>query len=96
MSLPVIILPEAERDLAEAKKWYEGKGFGDEFRQSIENALDRISRAPELHAVIFKGVRRCFVQRFPYGIFYLAEDSRVVVVAVTHSRRNPMRWERRV
>jgi hypothetical protein len=35
MSLPVIILPEAEADLAEAKEWYEvrGKGFGGEFWQ---------------------------------------------------------------
>jgi len=46
MSLPVVILPQAERDLADAKEWYEEKGLREEFRQSIENALDRISRAP--------------------------------------------------
>ena len=74
----------------------EGKGLGDEFRQSIENALDRISRAPELHAVILKGVRRSFVRRFPYAIFYLAEEARVVVIAVMHTRRNPLRWKKRI
>jgi hypothetical protein len=42
MSLPVIILAEAEADLAEAKEWYErqGKSFGDDFKQCIENAKD--------------------------------------------------------
>jgi plasmid stabilization system protein ParE len=98
MNLPVIILPEAESDLAEAKEWYEGKakGFGDEFRQSIEDAFGRISRMPELHAIIFKGVRRSFLRRFPYAIFYLAEETRIVVIAVMHTHRNPLRWKKRV
>ena len=98
MNLPVIILPDAESDLAEAKNWYEGKGkgFGDEFRQSIENALGRISRMPELHAVIFKGVHRSFVRRFPSAVFYLAEETRVVVIAVMHTRRNPLHWKKRI
>jgi plasmid stabilization system protein ParE len=50
MSLPVIVLPEAEKDLAEAKVWYDqrGKPCADEFRQCIENAMERIGRMPEL------------------------------------------------
>ena len=98
MSPPVIILPEAEADLADANEWYErrGKPIGDEFRQCIENAMERISRTPELHAVIYKGIRRSFVRRFPYAIFYKPEETRIVVIAVMHMRRNPKRWQKRV
>ena len=98
MSLPLIVLPEAEVDLAKARMWYDqrGKPCADEFRQCIDNAMERISRMPELHAVIHKGVRRSLVRRFPYAIFYKAESTRVVVIAVMHTRRDPRRWQKRV
>jgi hypothetical protein len=28
-------------------------------------------------------------RRFPYGIFYLVEEARIVVIAVMHARRDP-------
>jgi toxin ParE1/3/4 len=58
--------------------------------------MERISRNPELHAVIYRGVRRCLVRRFPYAILYMAEETRVVVIAVMHTRRNPQRWKKRI
>lgn len=49
MSLPLIITPEAEEDLAEAKAWHERKreGLGDEFVLCVEAAFDHIRRFPE-------------------------------------------------
>ncbi len=53
------------------------------------------SNLPQIHAEIYKGVRRAPTRRFPYGIYYrFAEDS-IVVIAVMHSRRDPRRWEER-
>jgi plasmid stabilization system protein ParE len=68
-----IIRPEAEGDLEEAHDWYERKraGLGDEFLLSFEEALHRVLRNPMMHAPIYKSLRRTFVRRFPYGIFYL-------------------------
>jgi toxin ParE1/3/4 len=97
MSLLVIVLPAAEADLAEAKAWYEKnrRGWSERFRMRVEEAFERIGRIPELHAEIYKSVRRTFINQFPYAVFYRVEENRIVVVAVMHTRRNPRRWKSR-
>ena len=50
---------------------------------------------PELHAEIYRGVRRSFLRQFPYAVFYRVEENRVVVIAVMHTRRDPRRWQSR-
>jgi toxin ParE1/3/4 len=98
MNRPLIVEPDAEDDLAKAKKWYDEQrlGLGDEFVLCVEEALDRIRRDPEAPAYIFKQVRRVPVKRFPYGIFYLVDADRISVIAVYHASRNPRGWQRRV
>jgi plasmid stabilization system protein ParE len=97
VSLPLILQPEAEADLAEAKKWYDGRqeGLAEEFKLGVEEVLDRIQRMPESHPEIYKGVRRCLARRFPYAVFYRVEEARTVVIAVMHTRRDPNRWRSR-
>ena len=48
MSNQLVILPEAEQDLAEAYDWYEGRraGLGDEFLTCVEACFQAIRRAP--------------------------------------------------
>ena len=98
MNLLVTVLPAAEADLAEAKGWYEKnrRGWSEKFRLRVEEAFEHIGRMPELHAEIYKGVRRSFIREFPYAVFYRVEENRVVVIAVMHTRRSPRRWQRRV
>ena len=98
MKKPLIIRPEAEFDLAEAYGWYETRvsGLGSEFLLSIDAALSSIQRTPELYPVIHKNVRRNLIRRFPYGIFYVAEQDRIVVLAVLHVRRDPRSWKDRM
>jgi plasmid stabilization system protein ParE len=48
-----------------------------------------------MHAVVFAGIRKAVVPRFPYCIFYRAEATRVHVIAVFHSSRNPAIWQGR-
>jgi plasmid stabilization system protein ParE len=98
MSRQLIIRPEAEVDLAQANDWYERQreGLSNEFRICIEEAMDRIDRMPELHAPIYKGVRRCLVRRFPYAIFYKIEETRILVIGVMHARRDPAKWRSRI
>jgi toxin ParE1/3/4 len=98
MKRPLIIRPEAEFDLAEAYGWYETQlpGLGSQFLLSVDAALASIQRTPELYPVIHKNVRRSLIRRFPYGVFYVAEQDRIVVLAVLHARRDPRSWEDRV
>jgi plasmid stabilization system protein ParE len=97
MTRPLIIKPEAEADLDDAKDWYERQrpGLGDAFLLAIEEALNRIRQTPEMHAVLKKNVRRSLLPRFPYGIFYRVEKEQIVVLGVFHNRRDPRRWQER-
>jgi plasmid stabilization system protein ParE len=94
----VILRPETETDLAEARSWYERQreGLGDEFLESVENAFGKIDRMPEMHRLIYRDIRRIQTQRFPFTVYYRIVEDEVVVVAVLHSRRDPRIWQARL
>jgi plasmid stabilization system protein ParE len=50
---------------------------------------------PELHAVVYRRMRRALVERFPFAVYYRIDADDVVVLAVTHSRRDPKSWQSR-
>lgn len=89
-SLEIIVRPEAEEDIREAYQYYEecSVGLGADFLISVDAILSRIHRHPGLFQKIHKNLRRGLLERFPYGVFYLAEKDRLVVIAVLDCRRN--------
>lgn len=98
MKHTLIVRPEAEADLADAVRWYDLQrpGLGAEFQLCVEEKLERIRRTPEMHAMVYRELRRASVRRFPYAILYrVVEKKKVIVVAVMHSRRDPKRWQDR-
>lgn len=97
MSVPLTVRPEAEADLSEALCWYENQrpGLGEEFLLCVEEACERIARLPRTFPKVHKNCRRALVRRFPYGVFYVVEAKRVVVLAVLHARRDPKEWQAR-
>ena len=97
MSLPVILRPEAQDDVAAARNWYEqqGAGLGDEFIEALDDVLANIAAAPEAHQVIGRDVRRAKLSRFPYAVYYRVLADRIEVLAVLHGRRDPGVWQSR-
>lgn len=97
MSLELIIRPEAEAEMAEAFDWYEQRvpGLGSDFILAIDAVLESIIRNPLQYPVVNKTVRRALLRRFPYEILFIAETSRMVVLAVFHAKRNPRHWQER-
>ena len=93
----MIIRPEAEADLVNAQGWYEWQreGLGAEFLLCVEEVFERIGRMPELHPVVYRGVRRAITRRFPYSIYYRMDGNEVVVLGVLHMRRDPKEWQSR-
>jgi plasmid stabilization system protein ParE len=61
----------------------------------VDAALAAVRDQPEIYARVHGETRRATVQRYPYGVFYLAEPGSVVVLAVTHHGRHPRRWRGR-
>lgn len=82
------------REIGEAQEWYESQspGLGEEFIAAMELQLKRLEQAPLLYAEVIPSVRRAFLPRFPYGLFYAVRGSLVHVLAVLHDARNPRHW----
>lgn len=97
MNLPIVFEPEVEAEVDEAYHWYERqcRGLGEGFLAAVRAALDRIQLNPEIHAVVYREVRRALVRRFPYAIYYRIEPDRIAVVAIHHGKRDPKRWQSR-
>jgi plasmid stabilization system protein ParE len=96
MRLPVVLTAEAQVDFDTAADWYEQQaGIGARFTLRVREALARIGRMPELHAVVRRDIRRAKVENFPYRIFYRVRPERVEVIAVLHGRRDPSVWKGR-
>ena len=97
MTYPLILRPEAEEDLRDAYRWYDERvpGLGLRFLESVEQTLGRIERNPQLYVGVHEGVRRALISTFPYGVYYISEGERSVVIAVVHSSRHPRVWMER-
>jgi toxin ParE1/3/4 len=74
----------ALREIGEAREWYElqNLGLGEEFIAAMELQIKRLEQAPLLYAEVIPGVRRAFLPRFPYGLFYAVQDDLVHILAV--------------
>jgi len=93
----VIFRPAAESELQEGHHWYEEReaGLGLEFMRCVDACVQLIQRHPEIFPFAHKNVRQAVVRRFPYSIFYLATNERIIVISVFHASRNPKIWQRR-
>jgi plasmid stabilization system protein ParE len=88
--------PRVEDDLADAAVFYEERspGLGEDFLTDVRLAVDDILRGPDQWARVDAGpVRRYLLTRFPYAIYFRAEPERLLVLAVTHTRRHPDAWK---
>jgi len=97
MMLQPFFRKAARLEYDEAAIWYESQkvGLGTEFVEEIERALLSACETPQRCPVVLKDVQRVRVRRFPYFIFFRARQSRLVVLAVFHVRRNPIIWQER-
>ncbi len=94
----VEFLPEAEQEMAEAAKYYEGQaaGLGIEFLSEVERAVDAIKRVPTSWPIIDGQLRRRLLRRFPFGVLYRIEGEGIIIIAIAHLRRKPNYWKTRL
>ena len=80
----------AKAEMRDAASWYEEKkpGLGAEFLDKIDETLDRIQDHPLSFRAIIDDLRRANVERFPYGLWFVAEPDGSIVIACLHHRRN--------
>jgi len=89
--------PEAESEFHEAINYYEDRerGLGYDFSIEVLATIRNIVTYPTAWPVIEEGVRRCLVNRFPFGVIYSIEKDDIFILAVMHLRRHPDYWKNR-
>lgn len=92
-----VVRPPAEADVRAAFEWYEAQaqGLGHEFLRAVDACYAIIGRWPEAFPVVYKGVRRALLRRFPYVVYYNLTEDTVAIVACVHGKQHPRRWRRR-
>jgi len=97
MSRGLILRPAAEEDVRQGYLWYEERqtGLGRRLMEALDAALLAIEKRPVACQEVEGDVRRALMRRFPYGVFYVVEPQRIVVLAVLHTARDPQAWKAR-
>jgi toxin ParE1/3/4 len=98
MKYNLIIRPEAKTDLVDAFQWYQKQrpGLGHDFKLCIDEVISKVQKNPLIYKIIGDGIRRSVTMRFPFGVFYIVEKEKSVILAVLHARRDPMKWKKRI
>jgi len=61
----------------------------------IDRCVTLAAEHPLQFPVVREDIRRVVARRFPYSVYFRAEDRRIVVLAVFHGSRNPGTWQPR-
>jgi len=103
MNRKVIVRSDAERDIAEALRYYDDQrsGLGDKFLAEYEQFLSRICANPEHFTPVRnsrgKEVRKVRMERFiSYTIFFECYPDTIKVCLVWHGARNSDELKRRL
>jgi plasmid stabilization system protein ParE len=89
--------PDAEVELHQAIEWYEARepGLGLDFAAQVYASVQRALAFPLAWQEMGGDIRRALVHRFPYGVLYVPERDRVLIIAVMHLHRQPDYWRGR-
>jgi toxin ParE1/3/4 len=90
----IIVKPSAETDIADAIAWNNSKrdGLGTEFLVALDAKIHAVQRNPNHFQLICQNIRRALTSRFPFGVFFVIENQKIIVLAVQHTSRNPDVW----
>lgn len=93
MTWDVRVRARAEADIAAARDWYESKepGLGEAFVDEAANVLVKLRESPLRQPEYYRGLRRVFLTRFPYKVFYRVDGPTVIVLRVLHGHQDHVR-----
>ena len=93
MKREVLVLPEAEEELAAAAQWYEERrpGLGVQLVATVDAAVGRVVEAPLACPIWLEGFpyRKLVMQRFPYIVFFRLVGDDVEIVAFAFGMSKP-------
>lgn len=98
MSFTVEVRGAAERDVAEAMDWYDGKvrGLGAAFLDDFDQVLRRLAETPLIYQIAHRGTRRAPLRHLPYLVWFRVRGSIVTVRACIRASVDPVKVRRRI
>ena len=92
--MKVRFLTVAQQEVDDAYEWFEAstEGRGLEFLDELDRVVRLIRTFPFAASEIEPEIRRSLLPRFPYAIVYGIDEQTLVVIAVTHTHRQPRYW----
>jgi hypothetical protein len=69
--------------------------LGLEFAQEVQKTIQRILAFPTAWQKLDGEIRRCLVNRFPFGVIYYQRGNTIVILAVMQPQREPSYWKSR-
>jgi plasmid stabilization system protein ParE len=88
-----IFLKKAKKELIDAWNWYEDKqiGLGDKFIKEAFQHISILKNNPINFPSYYKPYRQLPLSIFPYLIIYKVVKSKIIIVSIFHTSRNPSR-----
>jgi plasmid stabilization system protein ParE len=98
----LIIHTDAQQEADGAAAYYDNiqPGLGRDFLEELDRAVQLAAQVPKTFSpVIIPGdpreVRKTFVQRFPYTVYFEVRAADIIVLAISHQKRRPLYWTHR-
>jgi toxin ParE1/3/4 len=87
----------AKKELINAIDWYENerKGRGAKFLIAYLETIKTLIANPLAFPKDFNEVRKAYVPKFPYTVYYEVFGNEAFIYAVFHHKRNPEVWKDR-
>jgi toxin ParE1/3/4 len=89
--------PAAQEELAAAVKIGEMRaaGLGLELLRETQRVVALLCDLPDIGEPLDDGYRRFPLRRFPFGVVYRRDGSRLRIIAFAHRRQRPRHWAER-
>lgn len=88
------VTSRAASELGAAFRWYRqiNAVAAENLLREVATTLGRIAESPASHRAVRYDVRRAFVRRFPYAVYFEGTDANVVILGIVHLRRSSAEW----
>ena len=85
---------DAEVELNTSIDYYEEckTNLGLEFASEVYGTIQRILKFPNAWQILDYDIRRCLMNRFPFGIVYYQRGNEIIILAVMQLNRKPDYW----
>ena len=97
MTLEILVSREAQADIAEAIAGFRdiSPALAARFGVELERVYSNIVDYPQMYAAVYKKFRRALLRKFPYSVFYVVQESSILIIGVIHQSRDESTWKRR-